>query len=90
MSGVKGKVSKRSGLNFVVVVLLLFASGLTLTACQNVKIGPNANEKSKENKQGKSGEKLNKNQSENSAKKKSEKKSNPEQEDTRDDQDLDK
>jgi flagellum-specific peptidoglycan hydrolase FlgJ len=90
MSGVQGKLRKRIGLNFTVIVLLLFASGLTLSACQNVKIGPSANEKSTENQSGKSGKKLNKNQSENSAKKKSDKKSNPEQEDTRDDQDLDK
>lgn len=90
MSGAQGKLRKPIGLNFAVVALLLFTSGLTLTACQNVKIGPNANEKAKENQPGKSGEKVKKNKSGNSAKKKSDQKSKPGEDNLDDDQDLDK
>lgn len=90
MSGVQGKLRKPIGLNFAVVALLLFVSGLTLTACQNVKIGPDANQKPKENQPSKSGEKLKNNQSEKSAKKKSSQKAKPGQDNQDDDQDLDK
>lgn len=88
MSGEQGKFRKLIGLNFAVVALLLFTSGLTLTACQNVRVGPDANKKAKENQPAKSGEKVNKNQSEKSAKKKSDQK--PGQDNSDDDQDLDK
>lgn len=90
MSGVQGKFRKPNWLNFAVVVLLVATSGLTITACKNVRIGPDANQKSQENQQGKSGEKLKKNQSGNSAKKKSDQQSKPRQDNLDDDQDLDK
>lgn len=90
MSGEQGKQRKPIGVNLVFVALLLFTSGLTLTACKNVKIGPEANEKAKENQSGKSGEKVNKNKSGNSAKKKSAQKSKPGEDNSDDDQDLDK
>lgn len=52
------KLSKLIGTKVVVGILLLVSSGLTLTACQNVKFGSESIKRQKENQPAKSDQKL--------------------------------
>lgn len=80
-----GEIRKLIRTKIVVGVLLLVSSGLTLTACQNVKFGSESIKKQKENQPAKSDQKLKKDQSTSPKSKKSDQKPSPGQDNTVDD-----
>jgi hypothetical protein len=70
----RAKFRTPNWVNFSLLALLLTSSGVTLTACQNVRFGPQSTKQKKEDKPVKTDKKSPKNQSTKSKSKKSDQK----------------